>query len=253
MDCLFFWGCGGTPSGAAVAWYAALASEDTSAPGAIGHYAGGVPTDVSHQHATLRERNHERTRADIASQALRLFTAEGFDAVTVDDIAAAAGVSRRTFFRYFDTKEDALLPEDSSRLPRLRRALAGRPEHEGPVDAVRAAILDLAEDYDTDGEEFLLRAELVLATPSVHARGLEHQAAWEEAIRHFAATRMGRADTELLPTLLAATCMAALRAAVMTWLHTGGADDLVRLAADALDVVSVGFSGGSGTDRAADG
>ncbi|MDY7104675.1 MAG: TetR family transcriptional regulator [Actinomycetota bacterium] len=189
----------------------------------------------------LRERNHERTRAEIAEHALALFAAHGFDDVTVDDIAASAGISRRTFFRYFDTKDDALLPEDASRLRRLEQALRTRPPEEGAFDAVRGAVLELAQDYETSSEEFLQQARLVLATPSVHARSLGHQADWEGVIRTFAAERAGHAETSLLPQLLAAGCMAALRAALTTWLHDDGRTDLVALATAALEALGDGL------------
>ena len=190
---------------------------------------------------SLRERNHERTRAEIAEHALALFAVHGFDDVTVDDIAAAAGISRRTFFRYFDTKEDALLPGDASRLRRLEEALRARPPAEGAFDAVRGAVLELAQDYETSSEEFLQQARLVLATPSVHARSLGHQAEREAVIRAFVAERTGNAETSLLPQLLAAGCMAGLRAALTTWLHDDGRTDLVVLATAALDVLGDGF------------
>lgn len=193
---------------------------------------------------TLRERNHERTRDEIARHALALFVAHGFDAVTVDDIAASAGISRRTFFRYFDTKEDALLPADASRLQRLEQALRARPPAEGPFDAVRGAVLELARSYDTGSEEFLQQARLVLATPSAHARSLGHQADWEGVIRTFAAERSGHSETSLVPQLLAAGCMAALRAALTTWLHHDGRTDLIALVTAALDGVGDGLRRG---------
>jgi len=195
----------------------------------------------SRSRPNLRERNHERTRDEIAQHALALFAAHGFDDVTVDEIAASAGISRRTFFRYFDTKDDALLPGDASRLQRLEEALQARPGAEGAFDAVRTAVLELAEDYETSSEEFLQQARLVLATPSVHARSLSHQADWEAVIRTFAAERARHAETSLLPQLLAAGCMAALRAALTTWLHDEGRTDLVALVTAALDGLGDGL------------
>lgn len=96
-----------------------------------------------------------------------------------------------------------MLPDDATRLERLEEALRIRPATEGAFDAVRALILDLAEDYETGSEEFLQQARLVLATPSVHARSLEHQAAWEAVIRAFAAGGTGRPGTSLLSQVLA--------------------------------------------------
>lgn len=75
----------------------------------------------------------------------------------------------------------------------------------------------------------------------MHARSLGHQADWEEVIRAFAAERAGHAETSLLPQLLAGGCLAALRAALTTWLHDDGRTDLVALVAAALDVLGDGF------------
>ena len=106
---------------------------------------------------------------------------------------------------------------------------------------MRRALLELAQDYETSSEEFLQQARLVLATPSVHARSLGHQAEREAVIRAFAAERAGQAETSLLPQLLAAGCMATLGAALTTWLHDDGWTDLVALATAALDVLGDGF------------
>src|SRR3954467_8411027 len=94
----------------------------------------------------LRERNKLRTRQEIADATLRLAAERGLEHVTVEQIAAAADIAPRTFFRYFDSKEDALLADPSDRLVLLREALRGRPSTEGPLTAVRAAILEVVGD-----------------------------------------------------------------------------------------------------------
>ena len=106
---------------------------------------------------------------------------------------------------------------------------------------MRGAVLELAQDYETSSEEFLQQARLVLTTPSVHARSLGHQAEREVVIRSFVAARTGHAETSLLPQLLAAGCMAALRAALTTWLQDDGRTDLVALATEALEVLGEGL------------
>src|SRR5215469_12868893 len=86
------------------------------------------------QSLNLRERNKARARAEIADAALRLFFDRGFEGVTVDEIVSAAGVSRRTFFRYFETKEDALLADYPELNARLSESMAAT----GPGDAMHA-------------------------------------------------------------------------------------------------------------------
>ena len=86
----------------------------------------------------LRERKKAETRDALASAALRLADELGPDRVTVDEIAAAAGVSPRTFFNYFASKEDAIVGSTESSTSRVVQELASRPVGEGPIDALRA-------------------------------------------------------------------------------------------------------------------
>ena len=99
----------------------------------------------------LRERNKLRRREQITEAALRLFAERGFDGVTIDEIADAADVSRRTFFRYFARKEDVILAWKQQMADELRAALAERPEREPPLDAVHRALATRAAQLRPDG------------------------------------------------------------------------------------------------------
>jgi AcrR family transcriptional regulator len=92
----------------------------------------------------LRDRKKEQTRRSLREGAARLFAERGFARTTVEDIAAQANVSKRTFFRYFDSKEDLLLPDLAELFAKVEAELAARPTAEDPLTAVRAALLAAA-------------------------------------------------------------------------------------------------------------
>jgi AcrR family transcriptional regulator len=190
----------------------------------------------------LRERHRKRTAADLEEAALRLFSEKGFDAVTIDDIAAAADVSRRTFFRYYASKEDVILSDHPKRLDELEAALDRRPADEPALTALRHAILSLAGSFEEQRDHMLRRFRLVTATPALEARSLCLQRNWETAVTVMLAQRMGVEPTkDLRPGVVAATTMAAMRMATNNWLSGGGEGDLPAIVADALDLLDGGL------------
>ena len=190
----------------------------------------------------LRERHRRRTLARLEEAALRLFAERGFDAVTVDDIAAEADVSRRTFFRYFASKEDVLLADHFVQLARLRAAMAARPADEPIVTALRNALLSMADDFEERKEMIILRGRLMRDTPSLQARSLVHQKLWEDAMQELVAERLGVDPvTDLRPGVVAAATLAAMRVAFTNWLTSGCDGDLIALTAEALDLLDGGL------------
>ena len=190
---------------------------------------------------SLRERKKLRTRDELEAAALGLFSERGFDAVTVDDIAAAADVSPRTFFRHFRSKEDVLFRDNEERLGRLRAELAKRPLDESPLTAVRLAILGLAEEYETGKEAMFLRTSVMAQTPSLIGRNLHLQQEWEAAIANAVAVRIGvDVDGDLRPRLVAACALGALRVAADAWLAGKGRGHLPTLVDAALQLVAGG-------------
>ncbi|MGE3673266.1 MAG: TetR family transcriptional regulator, partial [Polyangiaceae bacterium] len=95
---------------------------------------------------TLRERKKARTREALVEAAQRLFVKQGYDSTTVDEIAAEAEVSRRTFFRYFPTKEAVVFPDNAERLERFRQLLRAVEPGESPFASVRRACLGIAHE-----------------------------------------------------------------------------------------------------------
>lgn len=190
----------------------------------------------------LRERRKALTASELEAAAYRLFGERGFDNVTVDDIAAEADVSRRTFFRYFASKEDVLLADHFVQLARLREAMAARPMDEPIVTALRNAVLTLTTDFEERKDKVILRARLMRDTPSLQARSLVHQKLWEEAMQEMVADRLGVDPvTDLRPGVVAAAALAAMRVAFTIWLTAGCEGDVIELTKEALDLLDGGL------------
>ena len=198
-------------------------------------------TDHTDPVPSLRERNKQRAREEIAGAALRLFRERGFDAVTVEDVLVAAGVSRRTFFRYFATKEDALLADYPVLNDRLRRALAAHADS-APLEAVRAALHDLAAFYVEQREPVFARSMVIrnASGPGLAARNLELLAQWESLIAESVARSIGRSGRDLVPRLVGTTTVGAFRSSLAQWV-IARRRDLHQLLDEALDIVIGGL------------
>jgi AcrR family transcriptional regulator len=190
----------------------------------------------------LRERNKARTRQEIAAATLRLASERGLDHVTVEQIAAAADVAPRTFFRYFDSKEDALLADHSERLALLRETLRARPVDEGPLTAVRAAILEVVGDFEEQREPMLCKMELMQVNPGLRAHSLERMGDLERTLATALAERTGvDPERDLRPRLIAGAVVMAMRVAVEQWGEHDGQGDLRDMVAQALDLLDGGL------------
>jgi AcrR family transcriptional regulator len=190
----------------------------------------------------LRERRKALTAAELEAAAYRLFEERGFDNVTVDDIAVEADVSRRTFFRYFASKEDVLLADHFVQLARLREAMASRPDDEPIVTALRNSVLSLTSDFEERKEKVVIRSRLMRDTPSLQARSLVHQQLWENAMQEMVADRLGVDPVkDLRPGVVAAAALAAMRVAFTIWLSAGCDGDVIALTTEALDLLDGGL------------
>src|SRR5438132_551575 len=197
---------------------------------------------VDRPRSGLRERRKRLTAAELEAAALRLFGERGFDSVTVDDIAAEADVSRRTFFRYFASKEDVLLADHFVQLARLRDAMAARPPDEPILTALRNALLSMTGDFEDRKEMVILRGRIMRDTPSLQARSLVHQKAWEDAMQEMVAERLHVDPTvDLRPGVVSAATLAAMRVAYTNWLTTGATGDLIAQTTEALDLLDGGL------------
>ncbi|MBV1940446.1 TetR/AcrR family transcriptional regulator [Streptomyces sp. BV286] len=178
-------------------------------------------------------------RAELGQVAIGLFQREGFAKVTINDVAAAAGVSRNTFLRYFGTKEDAVLGAFDAQGQRVADALRARPAGEDDWTVLRHALDTIVEDYRRDPGGTLATARLIQETPALRARRLEKQCGWRPLLAQALAERT---DPPSLPTDLdllvrAAAALDCLEIAVDQWAASDGRlalDDLIDQAFAAL-------------------
>lgn len=191
---------------------------------------------------SLRARKKHRTRRTIERVALDLFDTHGFDGTTIDEIAAAADIAPRTFFHYFPSKEDVVLADYAMRLERIVGALKTSPGDQAPWLALRDAFLTVAADYESEQEQLLRRFRIIASTPSVTARSLLLQAAWEDAITDAVSDWLGLEGTDdIRPRLIAGAALAAMRASLAHWLNDDGCTRLPDHIAYCFDLMHEGL------------
>lgn len=187
----------------------------------------------------LRERKKRATRAALAEAAIRLAAEHGVDKVTVEAISAAAGVSVRTFFNYFDSRDDAFVVIDTEASTRVRAALLAAPAALSPLEALRDALAAELAEAEQEHELWWLHAEVLRSAPHLLVRSLGAHMADETALAEAVAARIGSAATgspttgsaatgsptdearraalDLYPRLLAAVAHTAVRVGVEHW------------------------------------
>jgi AcrR family transcriptional regulator len=191
----------------------------------------------------LRERKKRATRHTLHGEALRLVAERGFDEVTIEDIAAAADVSPRTFFNYFGSKEDVIVNPDPDRVDRLRGLLASHTSaDEQPLDVVESVLVASLEELTDQRDEWLLRLRLVREIPALTPRHLAAFDAMERALVEDVASRTGRdAASDIYPALVGAAAMAAMRAAIARWGAGDGRTSLPDLLHEAFAALRTGL------------
>ncbi|HLZ23852.1 MAG TPA: TetR family transcriptional regulator, partial [Ktedonobacterales bacterium] len=176
----------------------------------------------------LRERKKAKTRAAIQRHALRLFREQGYEATTVEQIAAAAEVSPSTFFRYFPTKEDVVLYDDFD--PLLFAAFEAQPAELSPIQAMRGAMSALfsqvpADEMDQQWE----RGRLMRAVPEVRMRMLDQLVELIEVCADLVARRVGRRADDFEVRTFAGAMIGALVAAFFAGVDDQQAEDFMGM------------------------
>jgi mycofactocin system transcriptional regulator len=175
--------------------------------------------------------------------ALDLFHTQGFDDTTVEQIAAEAGVSRRTFFRYFDSKASVLWHAFDREVDELRAAFAEMPPDVPLMEAIRQVVVGANVYRQEDVPELRRRMELIASVPALTASAALHYDAWERAVSEFAASRLGHRPDDLAPLAIGRATLAAARTAYDVWAAEGAAD-LPRYLDAVLALLGAGFAEG---------
>ncbi|GAA1954890.1 TetR/AcrR family transcriptional regulator [Catenulispora subtropica] len=171
----------------------------------------------------LRERKKAQTRAAIQRHALRLFQEQGYDATTMEQIAAEADVSPSTLYRYFPTKEDLVLQDDYD--PMMAAAFRAQPHDMPLLEAFRAAVHEVLLSISTvDREEAATRARLSFTIPEVRARALDHMLTTSDMIAELFAERLGRSVDDLEIRVMAGTIIGAILGSQQVWIAEPDSD-----------------------------
>jgi mycofactocin system transcriptional regulator len=169
-------------------------------------------------------RRRVTSRAELEHVAFDLFGRQGFERTTIDDIAAAAGIGRRTFFRYFPSKNDVAWGDFDKELSRMRAQLKSVPRRTPLMDAIRVAIVDFNRIAPDQVPWHRRRMDLILRTPALQAHSTLRYAAWREVIAEFVADRTGQPPDALTPRTIAYAALGIAVAAYEQWLETDDAD-----------------------------
>jgi mycofactocin system transcriptional regulator len=205
--------------------------------------ATGRPASVASGHPGRRR---VTSRAELEQAAFALFAARGFDATTVDEIAAAAGIGRRTFFRYFPSKNDIPWGAFEDELDRMRIRLKACPPEVPLMDAIRLALIDFNRVAPAQVPLHRRRMELILRVPTLLAHSTLRFTAWRGVIAEFVAERTGHRADDLAPQAIAHAILGVSVAAYERWLDDPAAD-LGTLLDDAMHELGVAFGGTLGT------
>src|SRR4029450_4101775 len=187
----------------------------------------------------LRERKRTRTRLMIQTEALRLFNEKGYAQTTVEEIADAAAISPRTFFRYFPSKEDVVMWDEYD--PLALELLEARPDDEPLAESFRAVIREtLGGLLNNDPERLLSRIRLAATVPELRARFLGEQTQGSGEIAHFPARTRGTPVDELSLHVVGSALLAAVTVALDRWQKDEGNSDLLALLDRATDALAEG-------------
>ncbi|MEU0883856.1 helix-turn-helix domain-containing protein [Lentzea sp. NPDC005914] len=185
----------------------------------------------------LREQTRTVVRSLLARTAIELFAEKGYDNTTLEEVAAAAGISRRTLFNYFRSKEDLALSSLAEQGELIAACLAQRPADEDPWVALRAAF-EVLEEIDMTAEGRLEFITLLFGNDSLRAGHAEKQARWQDLFAPLIEPRLPDTDRRTLQArAIAAAAIVCLQVANEEWVRLGGQADMLDLYDTAVQAI----------------
>ena len=166
-----------------------------------------------------RDAHKKRTRLALREAALKLFAAQGFDTTTIEEIAEKVGVAARTFFRYFPTKESVLFLRENAWVQSFVQIYRGEPTALGDIDAMCAALAQLASSFVQDRESQNLFERIVASSPTLRGRIQGHVEENIQRVAEVIATRRGLSQPDESCVLLAEVGMLTHKRAIHVWLE----------------------------------
>ncbi|WP_345654193.1 TetR family transcriptional regulator [Streptomyces tremellae] len=191
-----------------------------------------------------------KMRRELAAAAMELFATKGYEATTVDEIAAAAGVARRTFFRHFRSKEEAIFPDHDDTLVRAEAVLNAAPPHEHPLDTVCRGIKEVMRMYATSPAVSVERYRLTREVPALREREIASVDRYKRLftrylLGHFDEhAHAGGSDDPLLAEVAASAVVTAHNHVLRRWLRAGGEGDVGAQLDHAFEIVRNAFGTG---------
>ncbi|MFB9390318.1 TetR family transcriptional regulator [Streptomyces coeruleoprunus] len=198
-----------------------------------------------------------KMRRELAAAAMELFATKGYEATTVDEIAAAAGVARRTFFRHFRSKEEAIFPDHDDTLVRAEAVLNAAPPHEHPLDTVCRGIKEVMKMYAASPAVSVERYRLTREVPTLREREIASVARYERLFTRYLLGHFDERDHHdgnddpLLAEVAASAVVTAHNHVLRRWLRAGGQGDVEAQLDHAFAIVRKTFGTGIGAGRVA--
>jgi len=195
-----------------------------------------VQSDSQHRVGRRRSTSWDH----ISNVAIDLFAARGFDDVSVDDVAEAAGIARRTLFRYYPSKNALPWGDFEAHLTHMRDLLADLDPDVPIGDALRTALLAFNTFDDAETARHRQRMRVILQTAALQAYSMPMYAGWRAVVAAFVARRLGAKDDDVVPQTVAWTMLGVALSAYEHWLADESVS-LMRALGDAFDTVSDGL------------